>query len=81
MYLGVIEVKPLDDYKLLLTFENHEIRQFDMTNYLQRGIFKELQDVRQFNRVKVSFDSIEWPNGADLDPELLYEDSKAVLQQ
>ena len=75
MYLGVVEVKPLDDFKLLLTFENKESRQFDMKSYLKRGIFKELQDIRLFKQVKVSFDSIEWPNGADLDPELLYEDS------
>ncbi|MEK6557043.1 MAG: DUF2442 domain-containing protein [Candidatus Margulisiibacteriota bacterium] len=78
MYLGIIDVKALDDFILQLTFENREVRQFDMKSYLQRGIFMELQDVRQFNRVKVSFDSIEWPNGADLDPELLYDESKAV---
>jgi hypothetical protein len=34
MYLGVKDVKPLSDYKLLLTFENDEKRYFDVSPYL-----------------------------------------------
>ncbi|MGL4731778.1 MAG: DUF2442 domain-containing protein [Clostridium sp.] len=75
MYLSVKQVKPLDDYKLLLTFENNEVRVFDMKPYLEKGVFKELKDISIFNSAKVSFDTIEWKNEADLDPEMLYEDS------
>lgn len=75
MYLAVKNVKPLPNYKLLLTFENNETRLFDMNPYLDKGIFKELQDSTLFNTVKVNFDSIEWANEADLDPEFLYEES------
>ena len=75
MYLSVKQVKPLEDFKLLLTFENGETRIFDMNPYLEKGIFKELKDIQLFNSVKVSFDSIEWQNEADMDPEMLYEDS------
>ena len=75
MYLSVKQVKPLEDFKLLLTFENGEARIFDMNPYLEKGIFKELKDIVMFNSVKVSFDSIEWQNEADMDPEVLYEDS------
>ncbi|MSR91871.1 DUF2442 domain-containing protein [Inconstantimicrobium porci] len=75
MYLSVKEVKPLDGYKLLLTFENGEERIFDMKPYLEKGIFKELKDKSLFNSVKISYDSIVWENEADMDPEMLYEDS------
>ena len=75
MYLSVKEVKPLDGYKLLLTFENGEERIFDMKPYLEKGIFKELKDKSLFNSVKISYDSIEWENEADIDPEMVYEDS------
>ena len=75
MYLEVKDVKAIDDYKLILTFENNEIRLFDMKPYLDLGIFKNLKDKSLFNTVKVSFDTIEWSNGTDIDPETLYEDS------
>ena len=75
MYLSVKDVKALEGYKLLLTFENGEIRLFDMGPYLNKGIFKELKDTSMFKSVKVSFDSVEWENEADIDPETLYEDS------
>ena len=60
---------------LILTFENNEVKIFDMIPYLDKGIFQELKDENLFKAVKVSFDSIEWPNEADIDPEILYEDS------
>lgn len=78
MYLSIKDVKTLDEYRLLLTFENEEKRIFDMKPLLEKGIFKELKDKNMFNTVKVSFDTIEWANEADMDPEMLYEDSIPV---
>lgn len=77
MYLSVVDVKPLENYKLLLTFENGEKRIFNMQPYLEKGIFKELKDEKMFSSVRVSFDSIEWSNQADIDPEVLYQKSIA----
>ena len=78
MYLAVKDVKPQDNYLLLLTFENGEKRQFDMKPYLDFGIFQELKDLRLFRTVKTSFDSIEWENEADFDPEILYQKSLSI---
>jgi hypothetical protein len=78
MYPGVKEVKPLAGYKLLLTFENNEERIFDMNPFLDKGIFKELQNSKVFDTVHVSFDTIEWENGADLCPEVLYKESTSI---
>jgi hypothetical protein len=75
MYKGVKAVSPMPDYTLLLTFENNERRLFDMKPYLQQGIFAELQDHRIFQSVHVSFDTVEWNNGADICPEVLYSSS------
>ena len=78
MYLAIKDVKPQDNYLLLLTFENGEKRQFDMKPYLDFGIFEELKDVSLFKTVKTSFDSIEWDNEADFDPEILYQRSVKI---
>jgi hypothetical protein len=58
MYLSVINVKPLDGYKLLLKFENDEERIFDVSPYFNMGKFAELKDVSLFNTVTVKFDSM-----------------------
>jgi hypothetical protein len=75
MYPGVKNVKPLTDFKLLLTFENNEQRIFDMNPFLNKGIFRELRDTDMFDTVHICFDTIQWKNGADLCPEMLYKDS------
>jgi hypothetical protein len=79
MYLAVIDVRPIKDYKLLLTFENNESRIFDVSPYLNLGKFSELKDLSLFNTVKLKFDTIEWNNHLDLDPEFLYENSEKAL--
>jgi hypothetical protein len=78
MYLAIKNVQPTPNYELILTFENGETRLFDMNPYLGTGIFKELKDISLFYSVKVSFDTIEWENEADLDPEILYNDSRSL---
>ena len=78
MYLAIKEVKPQDNYLLHLTFENGEKWLFDMKPFLDFGIFQELKDLRLFKTVRTSFDSIEWDNEADFDPEILYQKSLKI---
>ena len=75
MYASVTNVKPLDGYKLLLEFGNIERRIFDLSPYLNIGKFAQLQDLSLFNSVTIKFDSIEWANHLDIDPEFLYRKS------
>ena len=79
MYLAIKDVKPIGNYKLILIFADNSIKLFDMKPYSVKGVFKELKDENLFKTVKVSFDSIEWSNGIDIDPETLYEDSVPYL--
>jgi hypothetical protein len=75
MYLAVKTVQPLPDFKLRLTFFNGEQRVLDVTPWLDTGIFRQLRDVALFNTAYISFDTVAWSNGADLCPEVLYEQS------
>jgi hypothetical protein len=71
-------VKPLANYKLELFFTNGERKIFDVAPYLSLGVFRELEDEIEFSKVRISFDTVEWENEADIDPETLYEDSIPV---
>ena len=71
----VVSVKPEPDYRLLLTFANGEVRNFDVKPYLNKGIFSELKDVSLFNTVHPDGLSVEWANEAAICPDTLYMDS------
>ncbi|WP_242841935.1 DUF2442 domain-containing protein [Clostridium beijerinckii] len=51
----------------LIFFENGEVRLFDMSSYLEKGIFRELKDLSLFKSAGVSFDTVEWENEDDID--------------
>lgn len=74
----VINVEPLENYRLFLTFSSGEKKIYDMSYWLDKPMFKELKNVDLFKTVKVSGLSIEWLHGQDLCPDELYEDSIAV---
>lgn len=71
-----IEVKPIENYMLQITFDNGEIKIFDVKPYLNLIQFKDLKNKDIFNSVKVAGLSIEWSNGADICPDELYNNSK-----
>ncbi len=75
MYFAAKTVQPLPGLKLRLTFSNGEQRILDVTPWLNTGVFRQLRDVALFNTAHISFDTVAWNNGADLCPEVLYDQS------
>ena len=71
-------VRPLDNYRLEIEFENGEQRVFDVKPYLDRGIFVRLKNRALFRAVRVVAGSVEWPGGLDLCYETLYAASEPV---
>jgi hypothetical protein len=69
---SVKSVEPISDYKLRLQFENGESKLFDVSPYLDKGIFVELKDENYFKQVRVAFGSIEWPHEQDFSRDTLY---------
>ena len=68
-------VKPLDDYKLLIRFDNNEERIFDVKPYLEDDYFKPLKHKENFNTVKTNELTIEWIGDIDICPDELYHNS------
>jgi hypothetical protein len=71
----VKNVHPLQNYLLELTFENDEVRIFNVAPYLNFGIFKELRDESFFNSVQPFMGTVKWPHDQDFCPDSLYEES------
>lgn len=74
----VTNVKPEQDYFLTLRFSNGEIRRFDVKPYLDKGIFRELQNLSKFYSVHLDGLSVEWDNEAALCPDTLYMNSVKI---
>ena len=70
----VIEVKPLDGYRLWLRFQDGVSGIVDLRAELWGPMFEPLKDEALFAQVLLhpELDTVVWPNGADLAPEFLY---------
>lgn len=70
-----IEVKPLENYELLLKFDNGEIKIFDVKPYINGAWYGELNNKNYFQSASVDGFTVVWPNGQDLCPDELYYSS------
>jgi hypothetical protein len=71
----VTNVSPLPDYYLKLVFDNGEVKKFDVKPYIRGTWYGRLQDKAYFTAVKPDGFTVVWPDGQDLCPDELYEDS------
>lgn len=76
----VTAVEYLGEYRLRLTFSDGLIRELDFDGVLNEGVFEPLRDVGTFAQVLVDevAGTIAWPNGLDLDPDVLHGDHEAA---
>jgi hypothetical protein len=75
MLRDIVKVKPLKDFHLHLEFEDGINGEVDIRKLVKfTGIFEPLKDEALFAKVDVNpeWGTIFWPNGADLDPDVLY---------
>ena len=70
-----VDVKPLEKYRLLITFDNKERRIFDVAPYLDDKFFAPLRNPAVFKSVRISPISLEWSVGIDMCPDELYYNS------
>lgn len=75
---SVIAVTPKENYKLELKFNTGEMRLFDATPYLEKGIFKKLKDETLFKQAYVAFNTVCWPGQIDIAPATLYDKSYSL---
>jgi hypothetical protein len=75
MLKDVVEVRPLGGYRVHLRFEDGVEGDLDLADVIDfAGVFAPLRDETEFAKVRVheELGTVVWPNGADLDPDVLY---------
>ena len=70
----------IGNYRLKLKFENNEVKEVDLKNYLDGAVFEPLKNIDFFKKVSLNsdIDTIIWPNNADYSPDFLYEIGKPI---
>ena len=75
MLRDVISVQPLSEHRLHVTFDDGVDGVVNVPQLVQfMGVFEPLADPKFFAQVKVNpeIGTVYWPNGADLDSDVLY---------
>jgi hypothetical protein len=66
MYPKITSIDILDDYKLLLKFDNNENRVFDVKPFLKYDEFQAINNYDKFREISVDSGSIRWDSGPDI---------------
>jgi len=79
----ITAVEPLEGFRLRLTFIDGLVREVDLSGDLWGPMAEPLQDPSYFRQVGVDskLGTVVWPNGYDLDPDVLHGDFEAVQPQ
>lgn len=75
----VQKVEPLEGFVVRLRFTDGTTREVDLDAFLRGPIFQSLrEDPDAFRAVRVDEElgTIVWPNGADIDPDVLHGDAE-----
>lgn len=60
------------DYVIEFSFSDGSKREIDFEPHLWGPVFEPLKDKEFFQKFRIRFGSITWPNGADVAPETLH---------
>lgn len=71
----VVHFEIVRDYTIRLIFEDQTEQIINFEPILSGPVFGPLKDKALFNKVKLeeAFGTLEWPNGADISPEVLHD--------
>ena len=71
----VREVNALQPLVVRVEFENGTVNQINLDRYLHGPVFEEIRNSSAlFAQVTIEGGTLAWPNGADIDPDVLYYD-------
>ena len=72
--LTVNKISYLNNYKFKVSLSNGTDGIFDITPYLNKGVFTQLKKIGYLIQVKINFAGICWPNGQDFSADTIEYD-------
>jgi hypothetical protein len=63
--IKVISIEPKENKMIFVKLSNGKEGYFDVSPYLDKGIFKELKNDSYFKQARISFGGIAWPKSQD----------------
>lgn len=75
MLKDIVEARPVGDHRLYVRFEDGAEGEVDLAEFVEfHGVFAILRDPAEFRKLRVDSElgTVCWPNGADLDPDVIY---------
>ena len=76
----IIAVEPKDNYILLVTLSNGTTGEFDVSPYVEKGIFQELKDWQYFSQVRPISGGIAWPHEQDFSVDTIEQETKILRE-
>ncbi|HEY2535612.1 MAG TPA: DUF2442 domain-containing protein [Solirubrobacteraceae bacterium] len=78
----VLTAEPLEGLRLRLTFTDELVREVDLSDDLWGPMAEPLQDPDYFAQVQVDpeLGTVVWPNGYDIDPDVLHGDYEPAVR-
>ena len=73
-----VSVTPLEDYQLMITFQNGEKRVFAVKPMLSMPLYRPLENKGLFAEAKADGHCIYWNDEIDLCPDMVYTDSRQI---
>ncbi len=81
LFIYVTAVEVLDDYRLLITFEDGVKKTYDLKDKLEGYYFEPLKDPEMFKKVYIEAGALAWPNGAGICHDEIYRNGIDVARK
>lgn len=79
--IKVTFVKAEKSYRLFVRLSNGKSGYFDVSPYLEKGVFKQLRDHDYFEQVRTAFGGVAWPNQQDFSADTIEYEMQPIEEE